>query len=150
MAIPVTSIGAKIGVAAETAKGVRPATGYKPLPMVYSFPELDLTPAAIDTTSYDNEKYKSSIAGLIETSGVQTIEAFYSEALIESWTDVCDASRAGNGIWLSIEIPKIGKAYFIPIAPIEPSMPSVPLNDAVKQKLMFTITGDIQKSAIQE
>lgn len=150
MSIPVTSIGAKIKIGASSEIGGAKPSEFKTLPMVYSFPELNFTPAVIDTTSYDNEKFKSSVTGLIETSGVQTIEAFYSDELVQCWTESCKAYEDGKNVWLCVEIPKIRQAYYIPITPVELSVPTIPLNDAVKQKLMFTINGDIEKQAISE
>lgn len=148
MSIPVTSIGAKIKIGASSEIGGAKPSEFKTLPMVYSFPELNFTPAVIDTTSYDNEKYKTAIAGLIEAGSVQTIEAFYSSELVQNWNVCCEAYNEGKNVWLSVEIPKIGQVFYIPVAPIEASMPTIPLNDAVKQKLMFTISGDIEKQTL--
>lgn len=148
MSIPVTSIGAKIKIGASVEKGGERPSVFNNLPMVYSFPELSFTPSVIDTTTYDNEKYKTAVAGLIEAGSIQTIEAFYSDELVQAWNESCEAYNEGKNVWLCIEIPRIGQAYYIPVAPLEASMPTVPLNDAVKQKLMFTICGDIDKQVL--
>lgn len=148
MSIPVTSIGAKIKIGASSEKnGERPVV-FESLPMVYSFPELNFTPSVIDTTSYDNEKYKTAVAGLIEAGSIQTIEAFYSSELIDKWSECCVAYEEGKNVWICVELNKIQQAYYIPIAPLEAAMPTVPLNDAVKQKLMFTICGDIERETL--
>lgn len=150
MSIPVTSIGATISIAASAEIGGARPSEFTALPMVYSFPEVSFTPSIIDTTSYDNAQYKSSVAGLAESSGVQTIEAFYSAELTETWSECCDAYREGRNVWLRVTIPAVKKAYYIPVVPVEPVMPALPLNDAVRQKLMFTICGDIESEDVAE
>lgn len=147
MAIPVTTIGLKIAVAAEATAGTRPTSGYKHLPMVTSFPELDLSPDTLDTTSYDNLKYKSSTPGLIDTTGAQAMEAIYNEDLKTIWDTIAVAYNeeiaSNKGVWLSVALPGDAKAWFIPIEPIELGVPNFPLADVVKINVQFTIAGDI-------
>lgn len=147
MAIPATTIGLKISIAAETTAGTRPTSGYTHLKMVTSFPELDLSPDTIDTTSYDNLIYKSSTPGLIDTTGAQAMEAIYSDEITKTWNDIVTAyeseANEGKGVWLAVQRLNSEKAWFLPIEPIKTGVPNFPLNDVIKINLQFTLAGDI-------
>lgn len=147
MSIPVTTIGLKISVATEQTAGTRPTTGFKHLPKITSFPEFDLSPDTLDTTSYDNLKYKSSTPGLIDTTGAQVMEAIYTEELKDIWDTIAKAYNAdtesGKGVWLAVQLPGNTNAWYFPIEPMELGVPNLPLADVVKINVQFTLAGDI-------
>lgn len=140
-----TSIGVVHGIGASTTFGTRPTTWTR-IPHVYENSELDLDADTIDTTSYDNLKYRSSVPGLIDTSGIMslTANATKNEDAETVWDEMVDAYEEGSQIWLCVVIPGKTDATFIPIAPIRTGAYNTTLNDRVSIRLKFTITGDME------
>jgi hypothetical protein len=143
-----TSIGVKFVVGASTTWGTKPTT-YKKIPQVIENSETDLDPDTIDTTSYDNLKYKSSVPGLIDTTGIQslTVNATKDEDAETVWNEMVAAHNSGNQIWLCIIIPERANATYIPINPIKPGAPTVVVNDRITITLRYTISGDMEFEA---
>lgn len=142
-----TSIGAVLSIAPETTAGKRPTTGYKHIPEVIEMSELDLDPDVIETTSFDNLRYKSSVAGLIDTSGLQylTANATDDEAAETVWDAAAKAyAENGTGYWLQVAIKNKDDAVFIPIAPLLTGAYNIVVNDRVTIALKYTITGDLE------
>lgn len=139
-----TSIGAKIGIGSSSSYGTK-ATTYTRIPHVFEMSELDLDPDTIDTTSFDNTKYRSSVAGLIDTSGIMslTANATANEDAETVWDDMVDAYEGGSQIWLCIVIDGKADATYIPIVPIRTGANTVVLNDRITIRLKFTIQGDM-------
>lgn len=146
-----STIGVKVGIAIETTAGTKPTTGYIAIPKVNEIPEMDFEPDTIDTTSFDNLKYKSYINGLMDTGGVLSLSANYTERGVKIWDDmVKKQNEATNGeqLWLVISIPSIEDKYFIPINAVPTGVPNTPLNDKVSIGYKFTVTGDILKENV--
>ena len=100
MANVLTSLGVKFYIGAKGS-----GTASEPsqlIPQVIEASEFDLDPDTIDTTSFDNLRYKSSVAGLIDTTGIQslTVNATDDEAAEGIWD-----ALAGQEAWLKVEIP---------------------------------------------
>ena len=144
--LPITSIGATISVAIEEAAGVRPISGYKKVPQVTEFPEIDITPDTIETTSFDNQKYKSSTYGLIDATGMQTMKANYTDDLVDMWNEFCEAAATAaisdKMAWICLDVPKAEEALYIPIIPVPLGAFNIVVNDRIQQNVNFTIAGD--------
>lgn len=69
MGVAISTAGTKVTYAWETTSGTRPTTGYVQIPDIKEVPALDSAPEALDSTTLSNEKYKSSIDGLIDLGG---------------------------------------------------------------------------------
>lgn len=143
-----SSIGVEFLIAKATTYGTRPqtATDYTKIPQIIENSEFDLDPDTIDTTSYDNLKYKSSIAGLIDASGIQTLtaNATAEEDAETVWDSMVDEYENGSQIWLCVVIPEKEDATYIPIAPVRTGAYTTTVNDRITIKLKFTITGDME------
>lgn len=139
-----TSIGVKIGIGSSTTYGTK-ATAYTRIPQVFEMSEIDLDPDTIDVTSFDNLKYKSSVAGLIDTSGIMslTANATADEDAEIVWDSMVDAYDGGSQIWLCIVIDGKSDATYIPIVPIRTGAYNPVVNDRVTIRLKFTIQGDM-------
>lgn len=145
-----TSIGAVLSIASETTAGQRPTTGYKHIPQVTEMTEIDLDPDTIETTSFDNLRYKSSVAGLIDTSALQslTVNATKNEDAETVWDAAAQKyATDGTGYWLQVAIRDKDDAVFIPIAPVETGAYNLVVNDVVTIALKYTITGDLEFAA---
>ena len=140
MANVLTSLGVKFYISAKSSLG----TDTEPsqlIPQVIEASEFDLDPDTIDTTSFDNLRYKSSVAGLIDTSGIQslTVNATDDEAAEGIWD-----ALAGQEAWLKIEIPNKTDKTYIPIVPIKTGAYNLAVNDRITIRLKYTISGDMK------
>lgn len=137
-----TSLGVQIGIGSSASETARPTT-FTRIPEVIEMSEIDLDPDTIDVTSFDNLKYKSSVAGLIDTSGIQslTVNATSGEEAETLWDSMATATNAY--VWLCIKIPKKTDATFIPINPIATGAYNVAVNDRITIRLKYTIRGDM-------
>ena len=139
MANVLTSLGVKFYIGAKGS-----GTASEPsqlIPQVIEASEFDLDPDTIDTTSFDNLHYKSSVAGLIDTSGIQslTVNATDDEAAEGIWD-----ALAGQEAWLKIEIPNKDDNTYIPIIPIKTGAYNLAVNDRITIRLKYTISGDLK------
>lgn len=142
MANVLTSLGVKFYIGAKGS-----GTASEPsqlIPQVIEASEFDLDPDTIDTTSFDNLRYKSSVAGLIDTTGIQslTVNATDDEAAEGIWD-----ALAGQEAWLKIEIPNKSDKTYIPIVPIKTGAYNLAVNDRITIRLKYTISGDMKFGA---
>ena len=140
MANVLTSLGVKfyIGARSITGGATEPS---QLIPQVIEASEFDLDPDTIDTTSFDNLRYKSSVAGLIDTTGIQslTVNATDDEAAEGIWD-----ALAGQEAWLKVEIPNKSDNTYIPIIPIKTGAYNLAVNDRITIRLKYTIAGDMK------
>lgn len=143
MANVLTTLGVKFYVGAKGTGG-SDAEPSQLIPQVIEMSEIDLDPDTIDTTSFDNLRYKSSVSGLIDTSGIQslTVNATDDEAAEQIWD-----ALAGQEAWLKIEIPNKTDHTYIPIVPIKTGAYNVAVNDRITIRLKYTISGDFKFGA---
>lgn len=142
MANVLTSLGVKFYIGAKGS-----GTASEPsqlIPQVIEASEFDLDPDTIDTTSFDNLRYKSSVAGLIDTTGIQslTVNATDDEAAEGIWDTL-----AGQEAWLKVEIPNKEDNTYIPIIPIKTGAYNLAVNDRITIRLKYTISGDMKFGA---
>lgn len=142
MANVLTSLGVKFYIGAKGS-----GTASEPsqlIPQVIEASEIDLDPDTIDTTSFDNLRYKSSVAGLIDTTGIQslTVNATDDEAAEGIWD-----ALAGQAAWLKVEIPNKTDHTYIPIIPIKTGAYNLAVNDRITIRLKYTISGDMKFGA---
>lgn len=143
MAKVLTSLGVKfyIGARGGTGSDTEPS---QLIPQVIESSEFDLDPDTIDTTSFDNIRYKSSVAGLIDTTGIQslTVNATDEEAAEGIWDALADQEA-----WLKIEIPNKTDHTYVPIIPIKTGAYNLAVNDRITIRLKYTISGDMKFGA---
>ena len=142
MANVLTSLGVKFQIGAKGS-----GTASEPsqlIPQVIEASEFDLDPDTIDTTSFDNLRYKSSVAGLIDTTGIQslTVNATDDEAAEGIWD-----ALAGQEAWLKIEIPNKDDNTYVPIITIKTGAYNLAVNDRITIRLKYTISGDMKFGA---
>ena len=142
MANVLTSLGVKFYIGAKGSGTASEPSQH--IPQVIEASEFDLDPDTIDTTSFDNLRYKSSVAGLIDTTGIQslTVNATDDEAAEGIWD-----ALAGQEAWLKIEIPNKDDNTYVPIIPIKTGAYSLAVNDRITIRLKYTISGDMKFGA---
>lgn len=140
MANVLTSLGVKFYIGAKSNLGSDTEPSQL-IPQVIEASEFDLDPDTIDTTSFDNLRYKSSVSGLIDTTGIQslTVNATDDEAAEGIWD-----ALAGQEAWLKIEIPNKSDKTYIPIIPIKTGAYNLAVNDRITIRLKYTIAGDMK------
>lgn len=140
MANVLTSLGVRFYVGERTSDTTTEPTQL--IPQVIEASELDIDPDTIDTTSFDNLRYKSSVSGLIDISGIQSLTVNATdEAEAESIWD----ALAGKEAWMKIVIPgKEDDNTYIPIVPIKTGAYNVAVNDRITIRLKYTIAGDMK------
>jgi hypothetical protein len=148
MAIPLTSIGAKVSYAFETVANTRPTTGYKKFPMITEIPEMNPTPEMLDTTSLDNLEYTTGVPGL-KSLDTLTFNARVSQALFDLYegtdgiiSQYKTANASGLSMWICIDIEGLSKSCYIAVEPSELGMPAVSTNSVVDVSLYFTPIGE--------
>lgn len=143
MANVLTSLGVKFYIGTRGALGSDTEPSQL-IPQVIEASEFDLDPDTIDTTSFDNLRYKSSVAGLIDTTGIQslTVNATEDEAAEGIWD-----ALAGQEAWLKVEIPNKDDNTYIPIIPIKTGAYNLAVNDRITIRLKYTISGDMKFGA---
>ena len=140
MANVLTSLGVKFYIGSRTGSNSTTEPSQL-IPQVIEASEFDLDPDTIDTTSFDNLRYKSSVAGLIDTTGIQslTVNATDDEAAEGIWD-----ALAGKEAWLKVEIPNKEDNTYIPIIPIKTGAYNLAVNDRITIRLKYTISGDMK------
>lgn len=148
VAVDLSTIGMKVGIAFEAVSGTRPTDKYYNLQKPKSIPDMNPEPETIDTTSLNATKYKTGIPGLLDLSGAQGFTFGMSQVLIDTWNNVCntwDKNKAeGKRPWLEIYHPSLTKAWFIPVEPSRLGVPSAEVNAAWEATVNVTITGEIE------
>lgn len=150
-----TSIGLFVGIAMESTAGTMPTTDYYQVPQVTDLPDLDFDPDTIETTSFDNEEYKSYLAGLKDTGGIISLPANYTEYGVTMWDDIQDklassSNTTGKIAWLVMRIVGTEQTWFIPIQLVKCGIPTAPVNDKVSIDYKFTVLKDIVTSTITD
>lgn len=141
MAKVLTSLGVEFYIGAGDVDTTSEPS-WQQIPQVIEVSEFDLDPDTIETTSFDNIKYKSSVAGLIDTTGIQslTVNATDDAEAEGIWDELADEPA-----WLKIVIPdKENDNTYIPILPIKTGAYSLAVNDRITIRLKYTITGDMK------
>ena len=150
MAIAITSIGVKVSYAFESVAGTRPTTGYTLIPQVKEIPEMNPQPEALDTTSFDNLEYTTSIPGLKDIGGDLAFTANFTQALYDLWQDAgtgimdkwATAKAAGKAMYLCIDIPGLDESCYISVVPSNIGLPATSINSVMEVTLHFTPVGE--------
>lgn len=146
MGIAITSIGVKIAYAVETTAGTRPTTGYIHIPDLKSFPAIDSEPNTADATTFDNLEYTSYVALLKDLGGALELTGNMTDEIKAVWKTMCEshttAIAEGKMTWMSIDIPGIEEAGFIPITPAPMGLPQLEANALIEKSLYVTPIGE--------
>lgn len=147
VAVDLSTIGMKVGIAFESEAGQRPTEKYYNLQKPKSIPDMNPEPETIDTTSLNATKYMTSVPGLLDLSGAQSFTFQMSQVLIDTWEKICDEydklKKENKRPWLEIWHPDLTKAWFLPIAPSRLGLPAAEVNSAWDASINVTITDEI-------
>lgn len=150
MAIAITSIGARVSYAFEASRDAgKPTSGYKRLPQIKEIPEMNPTPDTIETTSLDNDEYRTYVDGLKDLGGALTFTANFTQELydlyngedgiINTWKT---AKEEGRRMYLCIDIQGLSESCYLSVTPSKLGMPAASVNSVMEVSLYFTPTGE--------
>lgn len=146
MGIAITSIGVKISYAVETVAGTRPTTGYIHIPDLKSFPSIDSEPNTADATTFDNLEYTTYVTLLKDLGGAIELTANMTDEIKQVWQTMFESYKTaisnGKKTWISIDIPGIEEAGFIPVTPSPMGVPELAANALIEKSLYITPIGE--------
>ena len=122
MAIELSTAGIKLAYAIETTAGTKPSA-FTNIAGVKSLPNLNPEPATLETTSLNEEVWRTYIDGLKDTGGALTITFNHTEAFQTTWEGLMDdykeAKSSGKAVWWEFYVPGLTKAFFFTGNPSE-------------------------------
>jgi hypothetical protein len=140
-AIDLSTIGVKVGWAAETTAGTMPTTATR-LYGLKSIPALSSAPESIETTTLDALEFKTYIAGLKDLGGALEITANLTQQLKDAWAAVMTAYdtalAAGKALWLFVVIPGLDEAFGFTFQPTAMSPGEIAVNSVLETPLSVT------------
>lgn len=146
MAEGILNAGLGIAYAVEATAGTRPTTGWTRIPKLSNIPSLYSTPNTVETTTFDNLRYTSSIAGL-QTQEVKEATMILNNETWAMWSGVCDAYEtavaAGKAMWFCHYHPKLDKANFYKGEPTRIVLDGGDPNNPLTVTIPITPVGEI-------
>lgn len=144
----ILNAGLGIAYAVETTAGTRPTSGWTRIPKLTNIAELYSAPDTVETTTFDNLKYTSSIPGL-QTQDVKENTIILTQETWEMCKNMCDAyedaQAEGKSMWFCHYHPKLPKCNFYTGAPTMVMIPGGDPNNPLTSTLAITPTGEIEE-----
>lgn len=143
-----TTIGVKVSFATESTPGERPTSGYKWVPGFMSTPDFGGAPDQIETTTFDNKRYKTYKAGLIDLGGALGFGARLSPEFYKKYNEVYEAAKTAyeaepsKATWVCVDIPGWDKSYYIPVELQPIGFPGMELNSSVDITVYMSPIGE--------
>ena len=142
-AIDLSTAGIRLGI----AYGTRPTSGYTNIPGPKSIPALDDAPSLLDSTSLNNEKYKSYIQGLRDLGGGDIAVTFnYSQEFCDTWDSMYSTNEAnkatGKRAWLVFYVPGVDTSFFMPVDIVPRGNPGAEVDSVLETTGHFVPIGE--------
>ncbi len=107
----VSTAGSKVGYAQQVSGGAVP-TSFTKIPEVKEVPELNPEPATLETTTLEENEYKTYTTGLKDLGGALPLTCNFTEELKTAWSAMC-ATANGDSVWICVQHPTIGAVAFL-------------------------------------
>lgn len=153
MARYLSTIGVHLYYAVEASAGTRPTTksAYTELIGVKSIPSMNPAPDTLDTTTLNEEEYKTSIPGLKDLGGALEFGFNMSQDLKTAWDALVTAdatARAANKkTWFYIDVPGLTEGLYFPGQPSAMGLPEMGVNSVLEVSNNITPTGEPEWAA---
>lgn len=153
MAKYLSTIGVHLYYAVETTKDTRPTTfsSYTELVGIKSIPSMNPAPENLDTTTLNEEEYKTSIPGLKDLGGALSFTFNMSQDLKTAWDALVTAdvtARASDkSTWFCIIIPGLTEALYFQGQPSSMGLPELSVNSVIEVEASITPTDEPQWAA---
>ena len=135
----------KLYYAPETTADTMPTTGFTQIHEIKQIPELNPAPDNLETTTLEEEEWKTYVPGLKDTGGALSFTANLTEVSMNEWEDVVEAydtaAAANLALWFCIIIPGLTKSLFFKGQPSPMGMPGMGVSSVLETTLYITPTG---------
>lgn len=123
MANELSTAGVSVKYIAESSAGVRPTSGYTPIPNIKSTPSLNPEPSNLEVTDLSDEEWKRYIPGLKDPGGALAFMANNTSAFQTAWAALVSAYESaaadGKATWFEIAIPSLTNSFYFAGIPSE-------------------------------
>lgn len=148
MANYLSTIGVHLYYAVESTKGTRPTatSAYTELVGVKSIPSLNPTPDNLETTTLNEEEYKTYIPGLKDTGGALGFTFNMSQELKDAWdalvTADATARASEKATWFYIDVPGLTEGLYFKGQPSAMGLPEMGVNSVLEVENSITVTDE--------
>ena len=148
MANYLSTIGVHLYYGVEATAGTRPTTksAYTELVGVKSIPSMNPAPDNLDTTTLNEEEYKTSIPGLKDLGGSLGFTFNMSQELKDAWdtlvTADATARASGKATWFYIDVPGLTEGLFFKGQPSAMGLPEMGVNSVLEVENSITPTAE--------
>lgn len=111
----VSTAGSLVGWAANPKSGSTPPTTYTKIPEIKEVPELNPEPSNLETTSLEENEYKTYTSGLKDLGGAIALTANFTTELKTVWASAVEEAKKSDGdgfVWFCIKHPTMGAVAF--------------------------------------
>lgn len=153
MANYLSTIGVHLYYAVEETAGTRPTamTAYTELVGIKSIPSMNPAPDNLDTTTLNEEEYKTSIPGLKDLGGALNFTFNMSQELKTAWdalvTADATARASQKATWFCIIIPGLTEALYFKGQPSAMGLPEMGVNSVIEVGNSITPTAEPEWAA---
>jgi len=153
MANYLSTIGVHLYYGVEATAGTRPTTKsvYTELVGVKSIPSMNPAPDNLDTTTLNEEEYKTSIPGLKDLGGSLGFTFNMSQELKDAWdtlvTADATARASGKATWFYIDVPGLTEGLFFKGQPSAMGLPEMGVNSVLEVENSITPTAEPEWAA---
>ena len=145
MSIALSTAGIAIKYAPETVAGTRPTGTYTTIAGIKSVSDLNPSPNAIDSTTFDDLVWKTYENGLKDFGGAITFTANFTDTFKTAWGTLCTAAGSAEGsgfaIWFEVYVPGLTKGFFFPASPSSIGMPAATVDSLIEIQARVSPTG---------
>lgn len=153
MANYLSTIGVHLYYAVEATAGTRPTAkaDYTELIGVKGIPSMNPAPDNLDTTTLNEEEYKTSIPGLKDLGGSLGFTFNMSQELKTAWdalvTADATARASGKATWFFIDVPGLTEGLFFKGQPSAMGLPDMAVNSVLEVENSITPTAEPEWAA---
>jgi hypothetical protein len=153
MANYLSTIGVHLYYAVESTKGTRPTaqSAYTELVGVKSIPSMNPAPENLDTTTLNEEEYKTSIPGLKDLGGSLGFTFNMSQELKTAWdalvTADATARASEKATWFFIDVPGLTEGLFFKGQPSAMGLPEMGVNSVLEVENSISPTAEPEWAA---
>lgn len=146
-----STAGMWLAYAPEVTAGTRPTSGYIKIPEIKSIPSFNPSPETIESTTLEEEEYKTYVKGLKDIGGALEFGANMTDDLDTAWSALLSAFdtavESGKKVWFCIGHKYLSKATFFTGDPSGIGLNEASVGGMAETTLYITPTGSPVRDA---
>jgi hypothetical protein len=145
--IDLSTAGVRLYYGVAGVGGVKPASweDFTAIAGIKEIPEMNPAPDTIESTTLDEEEYKTYVDGLKDFGGSLGFTFNLTQAFIDAWEDMLDAyDAATDGMWFAVDVPGITKVFYFPGNPAPVGLNGVSVNTILEVTGYITPVGEAE------